>query len=655
MITPSCPKVAALPGWRTIAARGNAYPESIFAPASALGAPEAFTIGIQLLDQQTNPDNTSVVQVEYYDVPAAPKQPLISQYIAVAMAGGASRLFTSAITLGAAGEWDTPLTAVTAVLKPYTTYFTAQYGSKPAYCPSGAINAGFEQNEKNFNRTYCKEPGCETYKPGSSFYTDNLQIDRVLTIMPPAGMDKLIVWQGQIYSSLITENNQQYEFNPNSDILDPNLDQCCKGPWANVTSTLKKKKIGLGWFGRPCSHIMRTDDPTKSASMDCPSKLIHKGVPTPCDLRYLGQPCSKSSMDTVDALVKNGVTAFYWDSYLCEGRMTFSQAVMKKYPHVFVMGEQGVDVDSIVISGLPWMGMQAGVWDPGFEPLNSVLQTIVNPMGTAIVGAFGADQNYNHSTYSLAASKSNSWIDFGWSNGTGKPGSRAAVTKAVNCNQIMMSYKNTLWRMQQYGTKQGCPAPLKPDLKALKCPPAESGIYVDVDNLLPNQTLVDAVTAALAAAKAWAAAGPLDRERRRATEKTDDTAAAGLQVDYNSTDGNATLSFGGQRVVAGLPTFWCLGADGETVGGKLSDGTAIWGWAHSGPDGGSSKPIAAYDDASKTYSQAHIWGSWSVQHKTSAHSLDLEITVTNTYNKSHGGNGDLKGVTLSLFGRVGST
>ena len=38
-------------------------------------------------------------------------------------------------------------------------------------------------------------------------------------------MDKLIIWQGQIFSSLITEGNVQYEFNPNSDILDPNLDQ----------------------------------------------------------------------------------------------------------------------------------------------------------------------------------------------------------------------------------------------------------------------------------------------------------------------------------------------------------------------------------------------------------------------------------------------
>ena len=69
MKTPRCPKVDALPGWRTVAARGNAYPQSIFSPVSALGAPGAFTLGIQLLDPHTNPDNTSVIQVEYARTP----------------------------------------------------------------------------------------------------------------------------------------------------------------------------------------------------------------------------------------------------------------------------------------------------------------------------------------------------------------------------------------------------------------------------------------------------------------------------------------------------------------------------------------------------------------------------------------------------------
>ena len=117
-------------------------------------------------------------------------------------------------------------------------------------------------------------------------------------------MDKLIVWQGQIFSTLIMSTGKEYEFNPNSDILDPNLDQTCvSGPWTNVTKSLATVGAELGWFGRPCSHIMRTDDNTKSASMDCPTKTIHKGYPVDCDLTDPDQPCTAASMATVDALV----------------------------------------------------------------------------------------------------------------------------------------------------------------------------------------------------------------------------------------------------------------------------------------------------------------------------------------------------------------
>jgi hypothetical protein len=120
-------------------------------------------------------------------------------------------------------------------------------------------------------------------------------------------------------------------------------------------------------------------DGISAATVECPSKLVKTGLPRMCNLQNLSDPCSVASMATVDALVAKGVGSFYWDSYLCAGRMTFSQAVVKKYPHVFIMGEQGIDVDSILTGGLPWMGMQAGVWDPSFEPMNSVLQRIVNP------------------------------------------------------------------------------------------------------------------------------------------------------------------------------------------------------------------------------------------------------------------------------------
>lgn len=80
--------------------------------------------------------------------------------------------------------------------------------------------------------------------------------------------------------------------------------------WTNATEFLAKNRVDLGWFGRPCSHIMASS--TTSASMDCPSKKIHKGYPQPCTLRNLSDPCTMASMATVDTLVKRGVKAFYW-------------------------------------------------------------------------------------------------------------------------------------------------------------------------------------------------------------------------------------------------------------------------------------------------------------------------------------------------------
>ena len=80
---------------------------------------------------------------------------LFHRYIAVRLPVGGSRAFTSVITLAApAAAWADPLPAVSAAVKPYAEYFAKQYGSKPAYCPSNAVSAQFEQNEANFNRTY---------------------------------------------------------------------------------------------------------------------------------------------------------------------------------------------------------------------------------------------------------------------------------------------------------------------------------------------------------------------------------------------------------------------------------------------------------------------------------------------------------------------
>lgn len=54
--------------------------------------------------------------------------------------------------------------------------------------------------------------------------------------------------------------------------------QVCEGSWSNVTNTLKSKaNAKLGWFGRPCSHIMQQADKSLAATVSCPSKKVEIG------------------------------------------------------------------------------------------------------------------------------------------------------------------------------------------------------------------------------------------------------------------------------------------------------------------------------------------------------------------------------------------
>ena len=107
-----------LKGWRTVAARGNAYPLSIFSPATALGDVKGFTIGMQMMNREINSDNTSTYTVEYYDIPAAPTKPLLSQYVGARMLPGETHTFNYVVQLAPAGDWANPKKAVTAVVQP---------------------------------------------------------------------------------------------------------------------------------------------------------------------------------------------------------------------------------------------------------------------------------------------------------------------------------------------------------------------------------------------------------------------------------------------------------------------------------------------------------------------------------------------------------
>ena len=137
---------------------------------------------------------------------------------------------------------------------------------------------------------------------------------RYLEMAPRVGIDTVMVWQGQIFSGLLMKQGD-YEFNPNSQTLDPHVNEVCDAKWTNVTKALNANKLKLGWFGRPCNHIIQADGKSP-ATVTCPSKTIEYGQPVPCNLQNLSDPCTMQSMATVDALVAKGVQNFYWDSYV---------------------------------------------------------------------------------------------------------------------------------------------------------------------------------------------------------------------------------------------------------------------------------------------------------------------------------------------------
>ena len=183
-----CPAVKELTGWRTMPARGNSYPSSSYSPVTVVGGatPQDFTVGMQVLSAQINPDQLDNTTVEFYDVPAAPKHPMLSQYIYTTVDAGATRSFTTVVSFApAASSWDDPSEAVSAVLQPYATFFQRQYGDSPQYCPSGGIAMRFSESSPRYNRT------TNTYTPGSSLWSDDIQGDQVLHALIPAGFDKV--------------------------------------------------------------------------------------------------------------------------------------------------------------------------------------------------------------------------------------------------------------------------------------------------------------------------------------------------------------------------------------------------------------------------------------------------------------------------------
>lgn len=237
---------------------------------------------------------------------------------------------------------------------------------------------------------------------------------------------------------------------------------------------------------------MRTDDPSQPASIDCPSKQLHKGMPMICNMTrmvYGEEPdnCTKANLAMIDTLVSRGIHDYYWDEYWEQpGRMTFTHHMRSKHPEIgYIMAEQCDDVDSVLVAPLLWDAMPQTSWDPGFEPMSNALLDIVNPFGETVVAMIGGMGKHEHIGYHLNASRGSNYaaqtfelpqgpcINGSWDGSScGANGVRRSPTQQpynTTCSDFVTANANAQWRWTQHGKAKGCPAVPQLDLVGMGC------------------------------------------------------------------------------------------------------------------------------------------------------------------------------------------
>ena len=316
-----------LRGWRSMSARGWSYPGIGFSPATALGDEHSFTVGMQTLAPKLNPDHMHELRVEYYDIPAAPAHPMLSVDYYILLDPGETKTMQTFVKLGdPAAQWADPRPQIKPTLQPYSEFFRKQYGQS-VYCPSGAFAWGFESDGackgSPCNASDPATPWNASYPPGSTLWKDDLKADKFISPAANASrIQKALIWEGFMDSKLLDNvGGGGADFSPNGEVMDPNLDVSCNdAAFRNVTDTLRKHGVELGWYIRAGRHIMRNDDPSKPAGVDCPSKTVHKGEAMICNMTRMvvgEEPdnCSKANLAMIGTLVARGIHDYYWDEY----------------------------------------------------------------------------------------------------------------------------------------------------------------------------------------------------------------------------------------------------------------------------------------------------------------------------------------------------
>lgn len=351
------------------------YPLEIgaFSPVSALWDSQ-FIIAQQYLTELRLPTN-----VEFNEKPFSKSSELLSSTITTQLATGQSKEFLIAFQLANSGDWRS-------ALAPYKEWFQTTYGSTPSYCPAPAFSFFLGRNSCAFNN-----PDCANYNPNlGQRYHEGQKLNgiylgssnKVIDNMNALNLEYYGIWGSALYSTYLTSDHSEFEFNPTIELIDPNIDAGTAPQKINeFTQLFRDNNKKVFWFARPCDDINGADISVTEVG----TEFIKGEKKIKIDLTNSE---NKDKMFTrLDFFVSRGVDGFYVDTMSCPGDEKFLLFAKEKFKtlynkEIFFIKEGARDRDALLWPQIPLLKT------PNYIKDNSLLIEFLTPSSTFYSGKF---------------------------------------------------------------------------------------------------------------------------------------------------------------------------------------------------------------------------------------------------------------------------
>jgi hypothetical protein len=277
--------------------------------------------------------------------------------------------------------------------------------------------------------------------------------------MSQLGFERFGVWQTALNSSYLGPSDSsdprnclggRCEFNPNIDLIDPNIDASMDAvnpdPETSIlkdfTDQYRNNNMDVFWFSRPCMHIDGADilyDGTENPP-------FIRGVPyDDIDLR---EPSIRNrALEMMDHFVARGVKGFYVDAAGCPGDELLLREAKTLFRDryqvdLFIAKEGVIDREALLWPQIPVLKL------PGYNYSSSLLLNYLVPDGTYFGGAINSvlsdpefedilDKGYIGLPTNFPINRPNSWL----------------------CHILERTYQNYHQKWVNYGQNMGCTEP----------------------------------------------------------------------------------------------------------------------------------------------------------------------------------------------------